>query len=353
MNNVRFIAVIFLLGILLGLFVFVTIDDFNAETRNYISSANDAVDQRLSALYAEINNLPRGAGNDILFLSKLASINNFADSSFKNSPSKIEAEKDLVEFLAQNRFYQNLAIISSDGSEMLGVVQGDNGEIKNIENPNENYSGHNYFEITKNLEKNEVYISDITSSLDNFPVMHYASPIIDDSENLKGILLLTVNVNYFLEDIRNFSRPGEKLYLIGSDGRYLANSDKNKEFINGGGKDNFKTDFRGIAEKILPISDNRSLENKEYLYDFRYIRPRLSSFEIFKASEKMGSLPDNNFYWVLVSVSERQNDNFVLNEFKKQRIIFLSASIILIAAVGFLACLSQHQSKKRTGKIKS
>lgn len=348
--RLRYFSVIILLVALLSFLIAEAMENMTYDVKNYISTVSDVTDQRMSSIYAEIDNLPRGAGNDVLFLSRLVSLNKFVfNQDMKSDDLKKEVAKDFMEFLVQNKFYQSLALIRSDGSESFKILQNENGEIEINSQPEKNYAGQNYFEVTKNLDKNEVYISDLVANPNgNQPIMYYASPIVDDSGKPGGVLLLTVNVNYFLEDIRNFSRPGEELYLVGNDGRYLANPDQNKEFTHSGSQNNFKKDFGQIADKILPISDLRNLENEKYDFTFRYIRPRLSSFEIYKASEKTASLDsDKNFYWVLASVSDKKDTGVVLADFQKKCFGFLAMPIIILLLIGIIATISYRHAACR------
>ncbi|MFA5128315.1 MAG: cache domain-containing protein [Patescibacteria group bacterium] len=338
---------------LAGLFVFVCLvtgQNLKREVSSYTATSVDYADQRISSLYYEINNMPSGAGNDLLFLSKMVGLTERADGAHDEAADYLLSS--LKEFMNQNPVYLSIKVIKSDGSEgfNLGRVN-DNGDFATATASGPVASEKSFFAKVASLKKDEVYISDFEAwSYQRTPVwtMRYATPLIDEFGKCSGVLVLTVNVGYFLEDIRNFSRPGEQVFLVDEEGAYLANQDVNKESLTSGSRYNFNLDFPEFAQTVLTGSDKRMIETSSHLVTFRYIRPTLSSFVIYKGSEESADNSDdvNRFYWVLVSVSDRDDSERIISNLKIQHRFLIGITAGLIALVAIAAAALRLMFKK-------
>jgi len=343
-EKIKFCLFFILLAVLLIILTSQVFTDISQEQKNYVSLTNDALDERMSSLYNEINNLPSGAGNDVLFLSNLVNVKNFV---FNDSNIEINnLNQDFAEFLNQNIAYKKVTVIKTDNRSGLSVERQSNGEIIFSSLLNDSPVSKDILNKALKLEKDKVYISDLQKDVlsdSGSLVLYYATSIFDGKETMGGVLILTVDSNYFLNDVRNFSRPGEQVFLINSLGDYLANSDISKEYINGGDKFGFKKDFPEVANEILSISDQRIIKTDKSVFIFRYIQPTLSSFNIYKITDgsNIQEIRDN-FYWVLVSVSDRQDINVFLSGIKKQRILFLLIIAMIAVFIGVVV-YSMHR----------
>jgi len=346
-QNFKFYLFFVLLIALLAILASQVFGDIQQEQESYVSLSNDALDERMSSLYNELNNLPSGAGNDVLFLSSLVDVKDFI---FNGSSKEEEIDQDFSEFLNQNTAYKRLTIAKIDNQPGLNIERQIDGKII----LSQSSLSEDFISKAINLQKNKVYISDLQKDVisdSGSLVLYYATPIFNDAGELGGILILTVDPSYFLDDVRNFSRPGEQVFLVNELGSYLANSDVNKEYINTEDKFNFKTDFSEVSDEILSISDKRIIETKDSIFVFRYIQPTLSKFNIYKinGSSDAKDIKDS-FYWVLVSVSDRQDVNVILKTIKQQRFIFL---LLMITITIFIGLVVYSMYWRLTNKIKS
>jgi len=352
MQKIKFCLCLILLAVLLVILVSQVFSDVQKEQDNYISLSNDSLDERMSSLYNELNNLPSGAGNDVLFLSNLVDVTDFA---FKGSSERTQVlYKEFSEFLNQNVAYKKLTIIRAEDKSGLSVERQIDGKIIPNSFLDQSFLSENFLKEVLNLKKDKVYISDLQKDVmsdSNSLVLYYATPIFNGSEQMGGILILTVDPSYFLNDVRNFSRPGEQVFLVNESGGYLANSNINKEYINSGKEFGFKDDFSKVADEILSISDKRIIETSDSTFVFRYIQPTLSKFNVYKPNNNsdVQEIKDS-FYWVLVSVSDRQNINVVLSAIKQQKFIFLLLMIIITLFIGVVV---SSMNWKLINKIKS
>ena len=105
------------------LVVFTAVDGFYEFTKNakdYEASSIDMIDQRMKSLLFEINNFPRTIANDVLYLSKLACLEEVINNEKDESSIFSElVEKNFLEFIKQNIAYNQLRYIDERGNETI------------------------------------------------------------------------------------------------------------------------------------------------------------------------------------------------------------------------------------------
>lgn len=327
--------------------------DKNLHTVN--ADVLDAIDQRMVSLFYEINNFPRNAANDILFLNKLSSLTKLLDitgaSAFRNQQAKV-LQGDLLEFIRENSAYYKLEYIDETGQEITGVFF-DGTEYGIISDQNlQDLFTRSYFGQTTSLDVDEVLISPLELNIKNgvlenrgnvgnpiyVPVIRYTTPLFDSALNRKGILTSSVYADYFLDRIRRFQREGEKVFLIDDAGYYLAHPQRSKEFgfiLNK--DDNFYQDYPDVSPDILEDFSQRQTETSDYLFSFRHIYPTLGSFELYKGSEKiLGKNSAADYYWTLVAVSDKSDMQRVSADLKQNFWISLLLFGLINAVIIFL-----------------
>ena len=346
-------ALIFLAG--LAVFVWkMTGESLAREINNYVATTADYADQRMSSLYYEINNMPSGAGNDLLFLSKMYTLSERSDEAEGHGAGGYMS-RSFSEFMNQNPAYSDIKIIDKNGAEIYSMRRtGEGNTYDTAVTTTASAFDKDFFKTISLLDDGQVYISNFEAgSYGGASVwtMRYATPIYDEPSECDEIIVLTVNVEYFLDDIRNFSRPGEQVFLINSDGFYLANSDRGKESLQSGAAYNFRVDFPDVADKILSDTEERKVETADKLFTFRRIRPTLSSFVIYEGTKDAGLKSDANdrFYWILVSVSDRADSATIIANLKSRHnfLLGITGSLILLIALSIFAMrrLSAHKRK--------
>lgn len=297
------------------------------------------IDQRLSSLFFEINNFPRGPGQDVVFLSQLASLKSYISAPGINQTALDQTAKDFQSYLKQSEAYYSIRFIDLEKMDRDLYISRDIGkrtEARHFSNSGED-NILEYDIVAKKLQEGLVYISPLHRHQENGKIisgMYYITPIFNAAGEREGAVILTVDANYFLEDIRNYSKPGEMIYLIDSKGFYLAHPDQKKEFVaSQDGLGSFVNDYPDISEKALS-SNERRLENGEYIFSLRRIYPTASSFEMHDESRGEGS-----YYWILVSVYEKpamlSGISFLSGDFfVKYLMVFIS--VLVLAIVGIL-----------------
>lgn len=330
-----YILLVFL-GLLIGIKTLADIGD------NRLAKKRDLLfmtDQRLTALVFEINNFPRGPGQDVLFLKNLNSLKKFSELGNGRETAK-EAVRDLRSYLDQSDVFYSIAYVDLRSGDAIYLTQSgdpDFGKMPDLPEMN-----RKSIEAAETLPENKVYLSDAyeTSDPGRNIVMDYATPVYSEKTgSLIGIVSLSVSINYLLEDIRSYSKPGEDVFLINAAGYYLANKDASKEFLaDSNRKGGFLEDYPEIAETVL-TTDERRVENADYVFSIKHIYPTSCSFEFFNDKQAGSDYPH---HWMLVSVLKKESgspkvvDNYY----------YLAAVIMLIILSALIIGKSKDFNKK-------
>jgi|GEM_PF-5542600 len=295
------------------------------------------VDQRLSSLFFEINNFPRGPGQDVVFLSQLGSLKNYVSGHPDDQEAYKQIAKDFSAYLDQSDAYYSVRYVDLEKTEHDVYIPrgaGDKTGVKHFFN-DENHNLKDYESIGGGLKEGAVYISPLHRHQENgklITALFYITPVFDGTGARRGAVILTIDADYFLDDIRNYAKPDEAVYLIDNKGFYLAHPDSEKEFLaDQNGLGTFVNDYPDIGEKILS-SRERRLEDDEYVFSLRHIEPTASSFELHEGEQLS---KDGDYYWILVSAYKKQTAKSPLSS-------FFSCDFIVghLAMFGFVLVLS-------------
>lgn len=333
LNRKFFFSLILLFCLIL--FAFFVVDGythFNKISRIHRANSLDMIDQRITSLIYEMNIFPGGAGGDILFLSKLSGLKKIEDIGNIESEDEInELTTDFLEFIKENPAYYQLRYINEKGMEVIRVVFDTKNHTIVPKSDLQDKSSRFYFNETMRLNNGEVYISPLDLNVEQgkienrgtqenpeyVPVIRFATPVFDNEGNNKGIIIANIYADYFLNDVRRAQREGETIFLINEESYYLAHPNKNKEyaFMFEDKEDNFHKDYPEVLDEILSNKNNKRIETENLIFSYRYLYPTVESFEINEGSKKiLGENPENNYFWILVSVSEKGIiDNYVEN----------------------------------------
>jgi len=359
-NEKHVVVLIYIL--LFAHLAFLVTDGFFDLKRNqnlYVSSVMDSVYQGINPLFSEINNFPKTTANDVLFLSQLSSLNQILNSA-SNDKAINDLEIDFLGFLKEHPAYYKLRYLDEQANEIVKVeFDGKTSKVISQEGL-ENKKDRDFFQRTTDLNEREIFISPLGTDIDSSTsVARYATPVFNYDGEPKGIIILDVYADYFLNNVRRAQREGETVFLISEKGYYLAHPDKKKEFAfmtNGDNNDNIYNDYPEASEKILSSKFSKGkFETDEQIFSYRQIYPTLASFELHRGSEKIfGGKPEENYFWVLVNVSEKDEINKALMNLKKDYLRFLSFSgiiILIIVALVFVLAF-KYRSVKTTVKRK-
>ena len=229
--------------------------------------------------------------------------------------------------------------MENDGENLFIV------EEKALQNKKDRY----YFEDIMSLNKDEIYVSKLDLNIENkvlenrgtesnpeyVPVIRYSMPVFDYNEVKRGFLIFNIYADYFLEDIRRMDNEAEFSFLVDNDGYYLAHPNRSKEFsFMFGEEERIDLDYGDVGREILKGFEKRVIETEDNLFIFRHLYPTDGTFEIYQGSKKIfGENPEDEHYWVLVSVSHSDAMKGNIKNIKNNFIIFLTFSALLILLI--------------------
>jgi len=358
---------LFLFGLIVFLAIFIY-SGLNEGLKTDNANALNLIDQRIKGIFLEINNFPGGAADDILFLSRLSCFNDLISSGDTISDSEKESiERDFLAFLKQSSAYYQARYIDELGKEIVRV-NFDGQQYRAVE-PDElqDKQYRYYFDQTMILDKGNVFVSELDLNVENgmienrgiranpryVPVIRYATPVFSSQDEPRGIIIVNVYADYFLEDIERSQKEGEVTFLINNDGYYLAHPQKEKEFafMFDNKSDNFSTDYPGAVDKVIDNCSERRTETDDSIFTYRCIYPMASSFEVYEGSQKLSTNNGDDYYWILVTVTDKDEVQKTLKDFQGRYLwltllFFLIVSIIIIL-VALLTKLSGASGSRK------
>ena len=351
MKRNKFISRKFLISLIciffLLLLTFLIIDGYfnlNRDLKIHSASAIDMIDQRTSSLLFEINIFPQDIGDDLLFLSELSSLKEVISSEAEaRNQATEDLEEDFLNYIKGSTAYYQLRYIDETGQEIVRV-EFDGNNYKTISKDKlQNKTHRYYFSETIKLNKGEIYISQLDLNVENdvienrgtednpeyVPTIRTATSVFSNGK-LKGIVIFNIYADYFLNNIRSAQRQGEKVFLIDKEGYYLAHPNREKEFAFMFNKsDNFYNDYPEVSKELLLDFNKRISESDEFIFSFKYLYPIAGNSKI----------SDEDYSWILVTVSEKTEINQTLSKLRKDYLYFLLFSglvILIIIALVFV-----------------
>lgn len=333
----------------LVLFSFLMFNSYYGFERNvdmHSDDTKDMINQRVTLLLHELNIFPQYIGNDLLFISEMSSLRRAVNDKDANLA---DLENDFIKFLKQSTAYYQLRYIDENGDEIVRAEF--NGEDYQIVSKDElhNKAERYYFQEAIKLGEEEVYLSTFDLNLgeweienrgtdrypDYVPVIRSVIPVFNDDGVLRGVVSFNLYVDYFLENVRESQREGEDMFLIDSEGNYLANPDRKKEFGSQLGTGyNFYKDYPEFSRSVLEDFSKRNFEYEDFFFSFKYIYPTAVGSLVQKGSEKIfGEDHEKRYYWILMSVSEKGGVEHVFENLKSDYISFLLFSGIIIFVI--------------------
>ncbi len=307
---------------------------------------------------------------DVLFLSELSSLNDIIN----HNEGKGELEQDFLAFAKDKNIFHQIRYIDENGQEIVSIDsrEGVSKILSNLQNKKERY----YFIETIDLELGEVFISPLDLNVENneienrgtkeepvyIPVIRYATPVFDNQGNPKGIVIINIYAEHFLDHIHEEQKKGDMIFLVDHDGFYLSHPDFDKEFgFMFGNNETFYNDYPEIASSIFSNTETEIMELGENLVSFRYIYPKEDITEIeereghLEEGEEEGiirgtikKIEENNF-WVLVDIESREEmfsqSDRLGSEFLW--IIFSTMFLVGLAFVVFFILISKKFKRSR------
>ena len=328
--NSRFVTKKFLFSLIFIFFIFLLVFlildgyfELKRDLKIYNADAKDIINQRINSLLSETDPLPESLKENLLFISELSSFKKFINEGDSNLN---DLEEDFLSLLTQNDVYYQIIFLDSFGNEKIKAVSKDSTFSIALPSELSNQKESDYFKESLKLSRGDFFISRLSLNLENnslenrgslenplyVPIINIATPIFNENNSFKGILLEKIYISYFLNDIKHFQRNNEKIFLVDSEGYYLSNPDADKEFaFSFGNNYNFYNDYPEISKETLTDFKIRDFESNDLVFSFRHIY-------------------SNNYSLILISISDKDEINKISSQLMKEYYIFLFFSCFII-----------------------
>lgn len=180
-----------------------------------------------------------GIGEDVLFLSELSTLGFLIDNPSEDNREIVE--RDFLKFSENKHIYYQVRYLDKTGQEIVRI---DSDGIAPQIVPQEklqNKKGRYYFDDTLDMKKGEVFVSPLDLNIERgeienrgtdeepvyVPVIRYGTPVFDQENNKRGIVLFNVYADNFLVTLQDGSLhldEGNQTFLVDKDGHFLFNS---------------------------------------------------------------------------------------------------------------------------------
>ncbi len=306
---------------------------------------------------------------DVLFLSKLSSLKEVI-----NGGTKTNLEQDFLSFANEKNIFHQIRYIDENGQEIVNIDsrEGVSKILSNLQNKKDRY----YFIETIDLELGEIFISPLDLNVENneienrgteeepayIPIIRYATPVFDSEGNSKGIIIINIYAEHFLDHIHEEQKRGDLIFLVDHYGFYLSHPDFDKEFGFMFDKDEtIYNDYPEIAQSILSNQETEIMELGENLVSFRYIYPKEDITKIeereshLEEGEEKGIIrgtvkeTEEDNFWVLISI-EPKEEVFSPSDRLESEFLLIVFSTMFVVGLAFVIFFILISKKFRGGR---
>jgi len=282
-----------------------------------------------------VQNVLRTCKSDILFLSKLYNLKRLINAKV---PQDIEGYKtalqeDFLYFSEDKHIYYQIRYIDESGQEVVRVDSDSKGSYVVANEKLQDKKNRYYFKDSMGAPKGGVFISPLDLNIERgkienrgtkespsyVPVIRYGTPIFDNANRPKGIVITNIYADCFLRDIESAMDNSVKTILINSDGYYLFHPDKHKEwgfmFSN---NQTIQSDYNDSAQALLSGKANQLFKNREYVLTYE---------PIYLAED---------YFWVIASIADKEHIFQGANKLAYRTLYAMLVALGLIVLLCFL-----------------
>lgn len=184
--------------------------------------------------------------NDLHFLTNLYALERFLQWRDIKEPYKMrqwsqDVRNTFYSFILYKKIYAQLQIINLEGTEVLRIDYDPLYEKATLATHDKLQAVHDqdYFSHALTLPKHEIYLTGLdfdekTASLETYPIIRYATAIVDKNNITQGVLVLSLFADNFLNFLKEENKKGiEKNFhylLISHTGTYLNRPERSREW---------------------------------------------------------------------------------------------------------------------------
>lgn len=245
--------------------------------------------------------------------------------------------------------YAQIRYIDLTGQEKIRVENKKTGFCTITKGRLENKKNYYYFKNTIKLKHNQVYISPLDLNVENNkiekpynPMIRFSTPIFDNNNNLKGILIINYKAQYFLNLLKNHEPHSDTLhedyYVLNKNGQFILNSETGL---------NFSFMYRNFKDLVFKDSKIWTEMNSN---DYGFIKTPETLYTYYDLlSTTKTSVPEYSEKWLMVHKVHLDNVlsfNNVIQEFTKLQNITIFIFILFLAYI--LAYYIEQLREKNT-----
>ncbi|MCK5294150.1 MAG: HAMP domain-containing protein, partial [Arcobacteraceae bacterium] len=301
---------------------------FSTSSKAYLESAYDLSKQRTISVNLEIEGILETVPKDVLYATDHHALKRFIIWDKMNEQRKTKEWKQvftsaLIDFMEKKQNYFKARIINLNGDEIISARYNRKSN-KVFLQPNkllQNKQGRGYVEIPKKLGKGKFYVSQMNLNVENgrieapyIPVIRYSTPMIDNNEELSGVLVISVYADVVLNILDNVTKKHKKdeisYFLVDTNGDYLYHQDRSKRWntqLQHG--INFNNEHFNIKEKLKGKKSGAFTHNDK-IYSFHKVH-------------SLNTRETKNYWYVISAV----NSDVAFRQLQDFKLIF---SLILL-----------------------
>ena len=259
--------------------------------------------------------------------------------------------KEIGDFLIGMDSYSQFRLINLSGKEVFRLNRNEKGQIVKS-NKLQDKGDRDYYQVTKDLRKNQIYLSPLNLNQENGvlelpykPMIRGVAPILDSLENKLGIVVINFGASKLLDMLKKDNQY--PFMLLDRFGNYLVIKDTDKEFahlISKGQNDSFNDEHPIVWDSMNTKASTSLFWNGDLWVKTELdFTNELSQTPIFQ--NKLADIKTTN-KWVLL----KHIDSQLINAGIKREIF----SVLLINALVILAifCMSFLETKSENAEGK-
>lgn len=228
--------------------------------------------------------------------------------------SRQRVEENFIALSGAAQVYYQIRFLDERGREQVRV---DNrgGPVVVTAGALQDKRDRQYFREAIGREPGSIYVSPVELNQEfgrvevpHIPVLRLATPVVDGAGQRRGLVILNIDANSFLDDpIEN--EQGAELLIVKSDGSYVAHPDRSKLF---GGLSDLKTghgihqDFPEIADLLLSYHGGVTTAHDGRTVAFIRLAPtaEANAFLVLVMTKQAGVMAGlaNPMFWAALAV---------------------------------------------------
>ncbi len=296
-----------------------------------VESARNDVRLRAEQIASFLNHV-RG---DVLYISHLDSLQYLVEALSVGNGETVDfwrqqAQQDFLIFSASRPEYYQVRYLDEFGREQVRVdSNGRLSEIIHTENL-QNKDSRYYFQEAMKLPRGGIYVTGLDLNRENgeveepyIPVIRYATPLFDEEDQRRGVLIINVYADSFLDFLHENSDINDPLIMVNQNGYYLAHADETRLWGDARGLGTGENILRDYGSKAADI-----LSGVEGKYQ------TASQVIVYTPLYPVRSDRDN--YWVVMRDSPISSMLEPVNEFRATAVTILIFAIFVAMVMAFV-----------------